>query len=449
MDSASDLEQGAPKQGFLATLLAVCRASLSEAPLRVGYTLILLLFGGFGGWAVFAPLESSAIAVGAVQVQGNSKPIQHLEGGIVSEILVSNGDFVAEGEPLLSLDRTVIQAELGIVRGKIWTQQARSSRLIAERDGQESVTFDQELNEIDDPRAVVARDSETALFMARSADKRGEIDVAQQRIDSLETQIVGAEEVLDAKNTVVDSIKGDLAELEKLLTDGFIDKQRIRELNRSLARALGEAADMEARKGSLLIAKQEAQLELLQIDKRFQTQVVDQLTVTQESLFDLKQRFEALEDRDTRSIITAPNSGVVLDLSVNTIGEVVRSGETILSIVPDVDHLIVRAKFSPMDIDRIEIGQLAEVRFSVFKDAYSITGVLTQVSADALIDDITGATYFDAVVELMAEDMPLLGNNKLSPGMPAQVLVKTGTRNFISYLTSSLRNMFAESLTEE
>ena len=425
------------------------RSNLSDAPLRAGYALILILFVGFGSWAAFAPIEASAIATGTVQVEGNVKPVEHLEGGIVAEIFVANGDSVDVGQPLIQLDRTVIQAELEIIKGRVWTQQARADRLISERDDLEQVAFSASLTSATDQRAGAARDSELAIFSARMASRLGEVEVSTQRIKSLQEQIDGTTEVLAAKQTVVASIKDEIKELETLLADGFVDKQRVRELNRVLAKSLGELADIEAKKNSLIIAQKEAELELLQIDKQFKMQVVDELRATEENLFDSMQKMLAYKNRDERALISAPNSGVILGLNVNTLGAVIAPGEAVLSIVPDLGDLIVRAKFSPMDIDRIEIGQDAEIRFSVFKDAYSISGSLTQVSADALIDDATGMPYFDAIVTLKREDIPLLGDNRLTPGMPAQVLVKTGTRSFLGYLTSSLRNVFASSLTED
>ena len=368
---------------------------------------------------------------------------------MVAEIFVSNGDEVELGQPLLQLDRTVIQAELEIIKGKIWTQQARADRLTSERDDLEQVAFSAGLASAVDQRAIAARNSELAIFTARRASRLGEVEVGTQRIRGLQEQIDGTTEVLAAKNTVVTSIKNEIGELNKLLADGFVDKQRVRELNRVLATSLGELADIEAIKSSQLIAQKEAELAVWQIDKRFKMQVVDDLRASEEALFDSIQKKLAYENRNERTLIIAPNPGIILGLNVNTLGAVIAPGEAVLSIVPNLGDLVVRAKFSPMDIDRIEIGQEAEIRFSVFKDSYSISGLLTQVSADALLDDASGMPYFDAIVELSVEDIPLLGDNRLSPGMPAQVLVKTGTRSFIGYLTSSLKNIFASSLTED
>ena len=343
------------------------RANLSEAPLRAGYILILILFGGFGSWAVFAPIESSAIASGTVQVEGNVKPVEHLEGGMVAEIFVSNGDEVELGQPLLQLDRTVIQAELEIIKGKIWTQQARADRLTSERDDLEQVAFSAGLASAVDQRAIAARNSELAIFTARRASRLGEVEVGTQRIRGLQEQIDGTTEVLAAKNTVVTSIKNEIGELNKLLADGFVDKQRVRELNCVLATSLGELADIEAKKSSQLIAQKEAELALLQIDKRFKMQVVDDLRASEEALFDSIQKKLAYENRNERTLIIAPNPGIILGLNVNTLGAVIAPGEAVLSIVPNLGDLVVRAKFSPMDIDRIEMAKKRRYDFPFLK----------------------------------------------------------------------------------
>jgi epimerase transport system membrane fusion protein len=236
--------------------------------------------------------------------------------------------------------------------------------------------------------------------------------------------------------------------LQALLADGYVDKQRIRQLERSRAEILGEIADLEARISASKVSIVEAQLKILQVEKKFKTKVVDALTRAEEDLYDLEQRHDALKDRLERTVVRAPNSGLVLALKPNAIGEVIRAGEELMSIVPDSESLLIDTRLNPMDIDRIQIGQDAEVRFSVFKDAYSITGVLVKLSADRLIDDKTGEPYFEAKVKLKEQDIKLLGEYRLVPGMPAEVLIKTGKRTLLGYLTSPLHRMFEESLIE-
>lgn len=414
-----------------------------------GYTLVAIVFGGFGLWAALAPLESAARGAGTVQVEGDTKPVQHLEGGIVAEILVSSGDYVREGQSLLRLDSTQLVAEKSIVEGRLWAKRAAVERLVSERDQLEQIAFSSSLLELSDKRALTAIENERALFAARKADRLGQIEVVSQRRSQLESQIIGLEAVISSKQSISDSLDSEVSDLKSLLSDGYVDKQRIRELERSLAQNLGELADLQARKSAALVELKEAELEILQIQNRFITEVVNDLGLAQEQLYDLAEQLRAINDRVTRSEILSPASGVVLALKPNTLGAVISPGSEIMSIVPDIDRLVIDTRLSPMDIDRLELGQEAEVRFSVFKDSYSITGVLTKLSADSLTDDETGSTYYEGKVALLEEDLTLLGNYKLIPGMPADVLIKTGNRTLLGYITSPLNRMFENAFIEE
>ena len=415
----------------------------------LGYWIVAIVFGGFGLWAAIAPLESAARGQGTVQVEGNRKPLQHYEGGMVAEIFVASGDYVKEGQPLIQLDTTQAQAEQRIIEGRVWAKRALVDRLISERDDLDSIVFQSWLLDQTDERAQIAVASERALFDARRADRLGEIAVLQQRISQLTSQIDGALAVTEAKNQVAASLQSERVELEDLLEQGYVDKQRIRQLERSLAQTLGELAELGAQVAAAKVAIEETELTILQLDKRFRMQVVDALTASQDELYDMQQRLLAINDRLSRTLISAPASGYVLGLKPNVRGAVIAPGDELMSIVPDVDQLVIDAKMSPMDIDRIKVGQEAEVRFAVFKDAYTITGELVKVSADSLRDEATGETYFEAKVELLSEDLALLGEEKLVPGMPADVLVKTGNRTLLGYLTSPLQRMFENSLIED
>ena len=432
--------------------MALSEDELAESDVqlrRFGYGVIAFVFGGVGIWAILAPLESAALGEGTVQVEGNRKAVQHLDGGIISEILVANGDLVESGQPLLQLDQSLVLAEKNIVETRFWARRAAVDRLIAERDGSPNVEFADWLLKVADDRAVTAVDNERALFAARLASREGEIAVLEQRISQLNSRIVGTRSVLSAKQTVVRSLEGELKDLNDLLKDGFVDKQRILQLERSLAQSVGEVDDLKATISASEVAIVEAELEITQLKKRFTAQVVDELAFAQNELFDYQQRLTALTIQLERTTVRAPVTGLVMAISPNGSGEVVGAGEELMEIVPDAGELVISTKLSIMDRDRLSIGQEAEVRFAVFKDSYSITGELVTLSADSLLDDITGTRYYEGKVALLPEDMVLLGGNELVPGMPATVLIKTGNRTLMGYLTSPLQRMFEASLIED
>jgi epimerase transport system membrane fusion protein len=372
-----------------------------------------------------------------VQVEGKTKLIQHLEGGIVSHINVANGDWVNEGDQLLLLDAARDRAEKQILIGRLFNTQATVERLEAERDDRDKIEFSRSLKESagTDQRAVSAMASEDALFNARFADREGEEAV-------INSQRAGLEAMAGSTRSILKSLDLEIEDLAALLSDGYVDKQKLRELERARARTLGELADLE-------VSVDEANLRVVQLRKKFKTQVVHELTEAREELHDLEQQYLAASDRAERATVRAPVAGVVLNLKLSTIGEVIGSGETLMEIVPQVDQLVVDARVTPMDIDRVQVGQSAEVRFAVFKDAYLITGTLTKLSADSLTDEATGETYYAAEIKLLEEDLYLFNNTILVPGMPAEVLIKTGERTMLGYLTSPLNRLFARSLIED
>ena len=416
---------------------------------RTGYLIAMFFFGGFFLWASFAPLESAALGAGTVSVEGSRKVVEHLEGGIIEEILVENGDSVFTNQPLIKLDTTLAQAELRIAQGKLWTASAAIDRLAGERDDVETLSCRPALASAGDPRAITACESEIALFEVRRAARLGEIALLEQQINQIESQAMGLQAVIDAKTDVVNSLQSERSDLESLLQDGFVDKQRIRQLERTIADTLGDISELTAQRAAALIKVAETRLQVAQVGKQFKAEVVDSLARAQEQFFDVTQQHAALADRVERATVRAPADGIVLALRENTIGAVVSPGEDLMEVVPIGKTLIIDTKLSPLDIDRIHTGQNAEVRFAVFKDAYAISGELVTVSADILVDEQTGERYYEGKVELTEGDLKLLGANQLVPGMPAEVLIKTGNRTLMGYITSPLARMFEKSLIED
>lgn len=416
----------------------------------VGMLVVLVTFGLFGSWAAFAPLDSAAMAPGVVTVQTYRKTIQHLEGGIVRDLLVRDGDIVKTGDPLIVLDETQVRAEFEMTKSQLIASQAMEARLLAERDDLPGVDFSGMI-ELDSPRAREARDGETQVFNARRGSRLGEIAVLEKRIGQLHEQINGLKAMIGTKGSLDKSYRKEIRELNELLAEGFVDKQRLIEQERNLDKLKSEVADHQSEITKTRLQISETELQILQLNKDFNSEVVNQLAEVQTRIFDLQEKMSALEDRLSRAVIRAPVDGMILGMTVHTIGGVVSPATPLLDIVPSVSDLIIEAQVSPMDIDRVDIGKSADVRFSAFNSATTpvIKGVVTQVSADRLMNQETGMPYYLARISLTEEGARMLGALKLLPGMPAEVLINTGERTMLQYLLQPAKNLVAKSMIED
>lgn len=433
--------------------LTVKPANTDDTPIRmIGFTILLLVFGGFGSWAALAPLDSAALAPGVVTVKNYRKTVQHLEGGIVKDIRVRDGAEVKAGDLLLVLDDTQARAELEILRGQRFAAVATEARLKAERDEKKTIVFP-ELMGADDPRAREAIASEKQQFTAREQAKDGEIEVLEQRIGQLDSQVNGLKALIDSKKQLLHSFEEEINDNEALLSEGYVDKQRLRDVQRQKASLKGEVAEHNANIAGINVQAGETRLQILQLKKDFRAQVVEQLSEVQTRVFDLEERVNAIQDRVARSEIYAPADGMVLGMSVHTVGGVISPGTPILDIVPESDELIIEAELSPNDIDRVAAGMPADIRFSAFKSATTpvIEGEVVNISADRLVNEQTGMPYYLARVEVTQVGAVKLANGELNllPGMPAEVLVNTGARTLLEYLVAPATNAFARSMIED
>jgi epimerase transport system membrane fusion protein len=425
--------------------------SSDKRPRTIGIIIVAVTFGMFGMWSLFAPLESAALAPGKVMVKGSRKSIEHFEGGIVAELPVRDGDSVVADQLLLLLDDTQPRAQLEIAMGQFYAVKATEARLRAERDDQDSVVYPDLIAASEDPRAMEAKQSQNQVFNARRNGYLGEIDVLNQRISQIGEQVHGIEAVRDGKQKLVRSYAEEIADFTELLEEGFADKQRLRELDRSLARTEGEVAEHISTIAQLGIGIGETRLEILQLQKTFHTSVVDELGQVQIQVYDLEERIRAAADRAERTAIKSPVDGVVVGKTVTTVGEVISPGEVLMFIVPQSGELIVEARVSLVDIDRVHQGQDADIRFSAFKSTTTpvIDGTVVSISADALTDEQDGSSYYLARVEVTPTGHEMLHELILVPGMPAEVLINTGSRTLFQYLTQPIRNAFARSLIED
>ena len=421
-----------------------------SSPKKVGMTIFIVIFGFCGSWAAFAPIDGAAVASGFVNVRSYSKVVQHLEGGIISDIFVENGARVQGGQPILELNNTQPLAQLEIVNSQFIALTALETRLMAERDGLDDINYPGSLSTAD-TRVREETAAQTEIFRARKAALDGSIEVLRQRIGQLESQVVGLAALKVSKEQLAASYTEELEDVQVLLSQGFSEKTRVRELERNVASFNGEAADLTANIASAEIQIGETQLQILQQDREFQNQVVTELGEVKTNLQDVSERITALEDVVARTTVRAPEAGIVNGLQVHTIGGVISPGMKIVDIVPVGDDLIIEAQVSPIDIDRVAVNQNATIRFSSFGLASvpTIYGQVINLSADRLFDQVSGLPYYQARVEVTPEGMEDLGDLVLMPGMPAEVFIATGSRTFLQYLFKPFTNAIARSLRED
>ncbi len=420
-----------------------------EAPKRAGLILFALVFGFFGVWSVSAPIDSNAFAPGTVTVRSYKKIVQHLEGGIVSNIFVRDGDLVRLGDPILEIDDTQARAELEIMRGQFIALKAREARLIAERDDLEEFNFPN-IAERTDERVQEEMNAQLAIFQARKNSNVGRNEILEQRIEQLENQVEGMEAQRETKQLLATSFEEELNDTRTLLDQGFSEKTRLREIERSFASSSGEAAELTANISATEVQIGETRLQILQQQSDFLNEVVSELGDAQTSLKDVSERITALEDIVSRTTVTAPESGVINGMQVHTIGGVIGGGTPIAEIVPESDELILEANVNPIDIDRVSEGQEARIRFSTFgSSAPTIFGNVLSLSADAIPQEQTGTSFYLARVEVNPESLEELGEIALMPGMPAEVYINTGSRTFLQYLFKPLSNAMARSFNED
>ena len=417
---------------------------------RFGLMVFVLLFGFGGFWSATAPIEGAAVASGLVTSRSYSKVVQHLEGGIIENIFVEDGSNVAIGDPILEIDSTQSKSQLEIINSQLLSLRALETRLSAERDNADSLNFPANFT-LGSSRAQEEAAAQIEIFNARKSALEGEIEVLEQRKGQLLSQINGYRGLQSSKERLSESFHEELIDIRELLGQGFSDKNRLREIERNVATLDGDVADLMANIARTEVAIGETQLQVLQLRKEFQNEVVSELRDVQLDISDNLERANALEDIVSRTLVRATESGVITGLQVHTIGGVISPRMTIVDIVPEEDELIVEAQVSPTDIDRVAIGQDATIRFSTFGTGSvpAIYGKVINLSADSFFDETSRTYYYLARIEVTPEGMEDLGDLALMPGMPADVFIATGARTFLQYLFKPFSNALARGLRED
>jgi HlyD family secretion protein len=418
-----------------------------------GNLLVICFVLGLGIWSGFAPLESAAIASGVVESESSRKTIQHLEGGIVREILVSDGDTVRTGQILIALDDTKVRAEVQSLQGQLWDATAREARLQAEQQGHEQLLFSARLEETarkESASAATVLKAQQSIFEARRQVFQSQVAVIREKRLQVDKEIVGlnAQETAVAQRTEI--AREELNMVATLVNKGLERRPRLLILEREVADLQGRRGEIAAHISRAEQVINEAQATLLKLESDRQYEIAQSLREAQNQVFQLRERLRAAEDQLSRTEVKAPEDGVVTDLRIHTPGGVIGAGAPLLDLVPRQDRLIVIARVKPEDIDVVHPGLNANVHLLPYNQrrAPRLNGTVTHVSADRLVDKRTEQPYY--ATKIRVQDTRIAENDiQIIPGMPAQVFITTGRGTVALYALRPLLDSFHSAFSED
>jgi membrane fusion protein, type I secretion system len=421
-----------------------------KRPAILGYLIVTVTFFVLGAWSAIAKLDSAVVASGVVAVESNRKTVQHLEGGIINEILVREGQRAKQGDILFRIDPTQAQANFDLQQNQLYAALAQEARLVAEREGATEVTSPEELQEVRvHPTVARALADQIKEFHERRASLSGQMDLLEAKIGQYKIEIEGLIVQQKATETQLRWIVEELADLRSLLDRNLVQKSRVLALEREKSRLEGVIGRSTADQAKAQNGIGEAQLQIRQLRQKFLEEVSGQILEARQKIADLREKVRVAKDVFRRLVIAAPVSGTVQNLKFFTVGGVIKAGEPLLEIVPERDRFIVQAHVSPHDTESLIPGMRAEIRFTAFRTNVLplIMGHVESVSRDRLIDETTRQPYF--LAQIIVEDVPREVRERLVAGMPADVLLPTGERTVLDYLVRPLKDRINSALREK
>jgi len=419
--------------------------------LLVGVFGFLTLVGVFGGWAVGTEIVGAVIAQGSLVVETSLKKVQHPVGGVVSELMVRDGDRVKAGDVVMRIDATMTRANLAIIVKSLDQFVARKARLESERDRAGNVVFPQVLRDRGGDSEIAAMMSaEQRLYESRRAVRESKKRQLEQRVRQLRDEIAGMEAERAANLREQGMVDDELKRFRSLHDRGLMEKSRLSTLERQATDIDGDIGRLMAGIAGVEAKISETALQIIQIDEQWSEEVGSDLREMDARIGEYVERRVAAEDQLKRVDIIAPQDGLVHQLAVHTVGGVVAPGEPIMMIVPEVDKLVVEAKVAPQDIDQIFYGQATNLRFSAFnqKTTPEISGTVERISADVTLDQRTGMSYYIVRVAISQEQTKRLGQVTLMPGMPVEAFITTGERSVLSYFLKPLSDQLNRTFRE-
>jgi HlyD family type I secretion membrane fusion protein len=421
-------------------------------PLRTGYAIIGLTFGVLGIWSAVAPLDSAVVGTGVVTVESNRKTVQHLEGGIVRDILVRDGDLVQAGDLLFRLDDTAARAQLDGLTAQLVAALAREARLLAERDGSGAISFPPDVMPAQagapTPKAV---QDETAAFSERRAYLASQIEVQRKQQATARQEFDGLALEFKASKDQVAQIDLELPGLKLLLRKGYVALNRVTTLERERIRLQGIMARSQTDQAKASIAVAQADTQIEQISAQFQQTVATDLVDTRRTLADLRERLNVARDVLSRTEIRAPQAGIAQGRRIATVGAVIRSGDPLVDIAPVNDRLVIQGQIEPRDVNVVTPGMQVEVHFPGFKQTETplMFGIVRTLSNDRVTDPGNNKEpYFATEIDVDMSTVPQAVRTRLRAGMDAEIYIKSGERSALRYILEPfeerLRGAFRE-----
>ncbi|BAF70509.1 HlyD family type I secretion periplasmic adaptor subunit [Nitratiruptor sp. SB155-2] len=406
---------------------------------RFGILIIFLIFGLFGIWAAFAKIDLSVNAPGEVIVQSYKKTVMHPKGGIVSNIDVHEGDEVQKGQTLIQLDVNQLKERLGEAESNYQHLLAQKARIEAELHDKKHIQFPNDISED-------IKKAESTIFQNRRTNLKNRLDDLKYQIKELKEAIKSYQTSLEYKQKLLDSYKQELQKWQNLFKEGLVDELKIYDLKRKIDQVQDDIETLQSQIKQKKATIEELQNKMKLIVSEYKKELLDTLKKDEMQLASLKSKIAIYKDEIEKSSIKAPDRGVVVDMQVHSSGEVILPNRPILYVVPKNEKLIIEAKISPMDIDKVHVGQKAEIHFASYVDpsAKPVYGKVIYVSADVIKDPKDPRIqYYKALIEITPDGMRAIKENgfKVMPGMPVTVFIKAGQRSFISYLLMPLEQL--------
>ncbi len=425
----------------------------ARAPLIYGGLALLILLGGFGAWAVGSQIAGAIVASGRVEVDRNRQVVQHIDGGVVTEIGVDEGDRVEQGQLLLRLDEADLMSELVVTEGELWEIMARRGRLEAERDDTDDVVFDDELLAAGAENSDVSgfMDGQVRLYVARRDTLERNIEQLGKRISQTQSQIEGIDAQREALMKQLELIRAELADQQQLLEKGLAQATRVLALQREEASLAGQVGELLAQRAQADGRITEIEIELIKQQTSRREEAIATLRDLRYRELELAERRRQLRQKLDRLAIRAPVSGVVYGLNVFTLQSVIRPADPLMFIVPQDRPLVAAVQVPTIHVDQVYPGQNVALRFSAFdqRTTPELEGSVVRISPDAFQDEQTGESYYEAEIELAEGEVEKLPSDvSLIPGMPVDAFLRTTDRTPLAYLTKPLTDYFVKAFRE-